>query len=464
MKPSTTLAVLAAVLLFAAASPLAAEDAGNPQTDTRLSNRGLEFRTEGFSMRISSWAQFRFTHQQEVANGNDGTNGRNFNNFRIRNAKTTFRGHIYHENFQYRLTFNWVAGGNEIVERAFFLWTPMQEVNVGVGQTKPLWNWEYNHGAGRQMFTDRGYVNNVFNLNYAKGVWVDGRIGEDVPWLMYSVGLFNGVLRADDDFRNRDRAIIADRFQDGRVDTDLMFNARVETHPLGQVEGAMYDRRSEDTRHQLVFAVGLGVNYFISGFRNEALRPDTSGSPETASGRSRTYQDTWAITVDGNLRWHGLSVHAALYWRHTEFHNRGSNDFNPGRPSKSGISNLTDLGVVLEVNYAIIPQKLIAGVRWNHLDADEFWGGGTDRRERSIWPDVNEVGVAVKYLIHGEALKLTMDVLHVSQQLTFGQDPGTSETLRGAYNNPPVRGAFGGSGGSDYNNLWIVRLQLQWMF
>ena len=38
-------------------------------------------------------------------------------------------------------------------------------------------------------------------------------------------------------------------------------------------------------------------------------------------------------------------------------------------------------------------------------------------------------------------------------------------SLLGVYNSPPARGAFGGSGeNADYNDLWIARLQLQWIF
>jgi hypothetical protein len=449
-----TFAMLACCLL---APALLAQNAS-----TALSQRGLEVRSQDFGMRMSSWVSFRFTHQQEVANGQDGTNGRNFNNFRVRNAKTTFRGHIYDRNFQYRVTFNWVAGGNDLVERVYFRYSLMPAFNIAAGQTKPEWNWEYNIGAGYQMFTDRGYANSKYNQNYAKGVWADGRIGDDAPLLKYHFGVYNGVLRADDDFRNRDRAITADSFRDGRVDTSPMLNLRLETHPLGEVSRTMYDLRSAEEFNQPLVAAGFGVNYLSGGFNNEHLREDTSGREVPASGRSRTRHETWSVTADLNARWQGLSLHVAVYWRHTEFKNRGSNDADPSDPSRSGIRNMSDVATVVEANYAIIPGELVAGVRWNHLDADEFWGNGSQSQERAVWPDVHEVGVAVSWFIRGEALRVTADVTHVSQQLAFAYDG--SDSLRGAYNSPPTRGAFGGSGGSDYNNLWIARVQLQWMF
>jgi hypothetical protein len=430
--------------------------------ETRLSNRGLQVNTPEFSMRMTTRVQFRFTHQQEVANGEDGTNGRNFNNFRVRRAKTQFTGHIFDEQFTYELTLNWLAGGDGIVETARFRWSIMQYFNVNAGQHKMPQNWEEITSSGNQQFVDRGVVNWAFTQAFGKGVWVDGRIGDDVPWLKYNFGIYNGRLRADNDFRNSDQARIGDSFSDGRVDTDMQINLRLETHPFGNLGYSMNDMRSEDAHDQMLLAIGLGVNYFISGFDDEDLRPDDSGAGNTASGRSRTYQDTWLATLDANFRWMGISAYAAFFYRHTEFHNRGSNSANPGRPSKSGISNLTDMGIALEVAYFIIPQTFNVGIRFNHLAPDKFWGNGSDRNERGIMPEINEVGVSANYYLHGNNLKLTMDILHVAQRTAIAYNGGT---LRGPYNSVPSQGAFNpNQTGSDYNNLWIVRMQLQWIF
>jgi hypothetical protein len=430
----------------------------------KLSRSGLAIEQPGFELRMRTWAQFRFTYQDEHANGSDGSNGRDFANFRVRNAKTTFSGHAVATEFQYRLTLNWVAGGDAILERAWFKWAIDPAFNLGAGQDKVDWNWEYSTSATRQQFVERGYVNAVFNHSYAKGIFADGKFDLSGPVLKYFAGVYNGVLRADSDFRNRDVAIISDSFADGRVDNDMMLNARVELHPFGELARNMNDPRSQDRFDKLLLAFGAAANYFYGGFNRPALRGDTAaGTP--ASGRSRTSHDTLALTADANLRWYGFSLFAAVYWRHTEFHNRGSNRFKPTEPARSGISNLTDFGATVEAAYFVIPSRLSVGARWNHLDADEFWGNGTDRRQRSIRPDANEVGASVNWLIHGDNLRLTADVLYVAQQLTFGESAAAT-TLRGVYNTPPVRrGTLGESPSSaDYNNLWIMRVQLQWIF
>src|SRR5690606_38242033 len=136
-------------------------------------------------------------------------------------------------------------------------------------------------------------------------------------------GVYNGVLKGAADFRNADQPIRGDTFADSLVDAEMMVNLRLETHPMGEVKG-MNDQRAEDKRDQILFAFGMGLNWFQSGFNNTNLRPDTAGGT-TGSGRFRTNQDTIAMTIDGHFRWMGLSVDAAFFYRKTEFHNRGSN-------------------------------------------------------------------------------------------------------------------------------------------
>jgi hypothetical protein len=468
-----SMAALLAVLLLAPGSLWAWESAddvgsinrggGETAVDTNLRGRGLEVKAgDAFSMRMSTRVQFRFTHQQEVANGSDGTNGRNFNNFRVRRAKTQFTGNIFEKEFEYELLLSWVSGAN-IVEVARFRWAAMKELNLNAGQYKLAWSWEEITSSGSLQFVDRSYANSVFTQAWAKGVWIDGNIENNM--LRYNAGVYNGVLRSNSDFRNNDQAMRGDSFDDGFVDTDMMLNLRLETHPLGRVDYTMNDMRGEDTYADPLFALGLGVNYFWSGFNNPNIRPDTAaGTP--ASGRSRTSQDTLAITLDGHFRMYGFSVDAALFWRHTEFHNRGSNRYRPTTPARNGISNLSDVGATVEAAYFIIPKEFNVGVRWSYLDSDEVWVNGGSRRH-ALRPDVNEIGVSANYYLHGNALKLTADVLYVNQQLALpiNANGGAGQALAGVYNTPGSRSASSiANDSSDNNALWILRVQLQWIF
>jgi hypothetical protein len=256
----------------------------------------------------------------------------------------------------------------------------------------------------------------------------------------------------------------------------MMINLRLETHPMGEVKKTMYDGRGEDERDQILFAIGLGVNWFMSGYDvgdgSEAVRGDTvqptPGSQPTASGRERASQDTWAITLDGHFRWMGLSVDVAFFWRHTEFHNRGLNDFDP--TSQISVGNLNDMAFTFEVAYMIIPDMFNVGIRYNMLNAEDFWQSGGvggfagNPRAFGIRPDAQEIGISANWFIHGDNLKLTFDFLWVGQQVPSS---GNGVGLLGVYNTPPDRFLGSGTVGSsesDHNDLWIVRLQLQWIF
>jgi hypothetical protein len=472
------LALLVSAGLWSAPAMAAAnetDDVGSTQSnggedgaaDATLGSKGLVWTTDGFSLRVTTRVQFRLTYQNEVANGENGTNGRDFVNFNIRRAKTKFSGHIFQKEFQYELLLGWTHGSASLIEEAWFRWAFMQYLNINAGQEKLDFNWEESTSSGSQQFVERSLLNETFNEDYAKGIWIDGRIGEDVTWLKYVIGVYNGVLRGNNDFRNNDQRINSEVFTDGVVDGEMMLNLRLETHPLGDVKHGMNDMRGEDEYDQVLFAIGIGVNYFISGFNNSDLRPDSVGTA-TASGRNRTQQDTWTMTMDAHFRWHGLSADLALFYRHTDFHNRGRNRYSPTSSYHNGIGDLTDIGWGIEVAYFILAKQLSVGVRFNSVDADEFWMNGSDGRDFGIRPDSTELGLSVNYYIQGDNLKITFDLHMVSQQLPFlanADANATSQALKGVYNAPPGRQAFGGSNDSaDHNDIWIVRLQLQWIF
>jgi hypothetical protein len=423
---------------------------------------------------MTTRVQFRLTYQDEKGNGNEGalfaagntgfTNGRDFINFRVRRAKTSFSGHIFEKEFKYNATLSWASGAN-IVEVASFTWAPLKVVNVSAGQHKLAYNWEEMVSSGSQQFVERSYTNEVFNLDFAKGVWASGRVGEDVPWLKYWAGVYNGVTRNAADFRNADQALRGDTFANGTVDGELMLNARVETHPLGEVKG-MNDMRGEDDRDKPLFAIGLAINWMAGYFDNANLRPDTAGAA-TGSGRTRTSHDTVNFTADGHFRFFGLSVDLAIFYRHTEFHNHGRNRYDP-TAGHAGIGDLQDFGFTAEVAFFILPKRFNVGLRWNYANMDEFWMNGADNRPFGLRPDTHELGLSVNYYFHGDNLKLTLDILYVSQQLTFNPDAdaaGGTQAPQGIYNTPPQRSAISFANDvSDYNDLWLIRLQLQWVW
>lgn len=458
MKPISLLAVgLLAVILTGVLSAQA--------TTTEIGSNSFTWESDGFSLRLQNYVQFRMTVQEEVAQSGAGhTNGRDFVNFRVARAKTDFRGHIFQKAFSYRFRLNWARPSNEILEIAHFRWAFMDLLNVNAGQAPLPWNWEEQVDATELQFQERSYVNEVFNQDYAKGVWVDGSWGDDVPWIMWWAGIYNGVQAANDDFRNKDGDLRSDSFS-VLVDQELMLNARAETHPFGLMSKTIGDRRAEEEHSKLLLAFGAGFNLLFSGVDNADLRLD-SGATSTGSGRPRVRQETWAVTIDGHMRWYGIGVDAAVYWRHTDFHNRGIN--SAPTSGRRGIGDLEDLGWSFEASYYIHLIDLSVGVRVSAVDADEFWGrdaalAQTDLQQRAIRPDAMEYAFTASYLFQGERLKFSLDVLYVDQQLAYAYD-GTGY-LKGVYNKPQSRNGLLGESrtNADHDGLWIVRLQVQWI-
>jgi hypothetical protein len=365
--------------------------------------------------------------------------------------------------FRYRLRLNFTAPAAELVEIARFSAVMAPFLTLSAGQDRVPWDWERRVAAESHPFGEKSYANEVFHQDYGKGIWVNGDIIEEGPLLRYWFGLYNGVMRADNDWRNMDGALTTDTFS-RFVDAEMMANGRAETHPFGLVPTALGDGRGEEEHGAFLLAAGLGICWFSSGFNDGLIRGDTGIVPP-ASGRPRTQQETWAATLDVHLRWMGASLDIAAYWRNTEFHNRGSNQFSPR--NKAGLADLMDTGWSLEGGYFILPKELGVFARVSSLDAEEFWGNDglffTDGHQRAIRPDATEIGVAANYYFHGERLKFSMDITYVNQQLAFAYN-GSGQLL-GVYNAPPSRRGVLGSNppGADNNALWIVRFQLQWI-
>ncbi|MCC6572302.1 MAG: hypothetical protein IT462_00805 [Planctomycetes bacterium] len=440
--------------------------------NTRLKNNVFSWQTEDgrFAFIMGSWVQFRLTYNDERAQDSEGagdpnrataSNGRDFANFSITRFKTFFRGNIFEKEFKYFALIHWTVPAGEIAEEAYFTWAKYKFFNVSAGQTKIPFSYDFLCGYNKQQLTEGSVANETYHQGWGKGLWVSGVIGDDRPWLKYTVGIFNGVLKANNDFRNMDRAAISQSFSQS-VDADLMPALRLETHPLGEVADDLIDLRGADTYDKLLFSVGFAMNWLISRFDNNAIRPRPVASTG-GSGRFNSGQDTIALTLDGHLRWHGLSVNIAWYHRHTEFHNFGLLAGNGVARNRNAPGDLTDNAITFEAGYFILPKQFDVAVRIGMIDSDEFWLAGASTRQFALRPDSKEIGIGAGYYFAGHNLKVQFDFDYVAYQLarTAGAAPSNAPA-----NQPmPNRSASSlANDVSDYWNVWQLRLQLQWMF
>lgn len=429
---------------------------------------GWETSDGKFKLKLENRVQFRFTGTNEVGNGENGSNGRDFMNFRVRRLKTGFSGHIFDKDLQYKVTLAWTNSAGSQVEEALFTWAVHELFNVTGGQGKTPWNWEEMVSSGRQSFVDRTVANEFFNQDFAKGVTLGGAFKDDkAVWIRYWAGVYNGVLKGNGDFRNADVATTSDSFKSnstsnsGGVDSDLMVSMRLETHPLGEVAHDMVDLRGEDKFSDPLFAIGLGLNWFGSDLVNADMRPNADNT--TASGRSRASQDTLAFTFDAHFRWHGLAVNLEFYWRHTEFHYQGNQVGQNAALITKNLrpTNLNDMGFSFDVSYFILPKMFQVGLRYSMVNGEDFEFGNADGA--GLLPDATEMGLVLGYFVQGHNLKLQMDVTYVDYQLVDFRAGAPREPLAGVA--LPDRSASSRANDSaDHLALWQMRLQLQWIF
>ncbi len=444
----------------------------DPAVQTRLRNNFFSWQTEDgrFAMTLGSWVQFRFSYNDERGQGSSGlddpnraiaANGRDFANFSITRFKTFFRGNIFEKEWKYLVLLHWTAPAAEMGEEVYLTWAKYMFFNVSAGQTKIPFSYDFLCGYNKQQLTEGSVANETFHQGWGKGLWISGLVGEETPWLKYTVGIFNGVLRANNDFRNMDRAHIGQSFGNN-VDADLMPALRLETHPLGEVAEDLIDLRGPDAYEKLVFSIGFAVNWLISRFDNNAIRPRPAAST-AGSGRFNSGQDTIALTLDGHLRWRGLSVNLAWFHRHTEFHNFGRLAGNGVAQNRNAPGNLTDNGVTLEAGYFILPRQLDVAARVGFVDTDEFWLGGASTRQFGLRPDSMEIAFGTGYYLAGHNLKFQLDFDYVVYQLarTAGAPPANAPHNQGMPNRSAASIA---NNVSDYWSVWQFRLQVQWMF
>lgn len=438
---------------------------------TQLKKSVFSWATEDgkYSFEMNFRVQFRVTYNDERAadaegpgdaNSGNASNGRDFWNFRVRRAKLGFKGNIFEKEFKYEVVLNFTSGGDGIVEAAQFTWARWKEFNVNVGQAKFAGQgFEELTSSGRQQFIDRSVVNEMFNQDYAKGLWFSGVIGGDTPWVKYWVGVWNGVLKGNGDFRNADQNRLSDTFSQA-VDADLMPGLRVETHPLGEVAQDMVDYRDREASKKVLFSVGAAFNWFISRMNNGDLRPVNASA---GSGRFDTGHDTVHLVLDGHLRWYGLSVNIEFHHRHTEFHNFGPKEGNRITANRNRPGDMTDNGLSFMVGFFILPKQFDVAIRWGMVDGDEHWRGGSTNKFAGVIPDVQEFGLALGYYLGGHNLKIQADFTYITYQLVDFIANSPSNVATGSAFDDRSGSSFANDN-ADYLNVWQFRVQIQWIF
>ncbi len=308
---------------------------------------------ETFKSTIGSRFQFRFT-------GEDKETGTDTSSFRIRRAKIYASGFAFKPDLEYKIQANFDSGedGEFELEDYHFGWTKSKSASVQIGQYKVPFNRQELTSSGKQQFVDRAITNDEFNLSRDLGIMSHGKMPIFEDRLYYNLGIFNG------EGPNKS----------GNDTSGMLYVTRLNWDILGK-----YDYSESDIKNSQEPQLVAGVAY---AFEDR----EVSGT---------TIRDVDNITLDGGLKWHGLSLQSEYFYRE--------------RDVVGGATTISD-GVVGQVGYFLIPEHLELAGRYAQVDPS-----------RSVTSDQKEEWtIGLGYFFKGHDLKLQTDYSRLKTESTSG--------------------------------------------
>lgn len=226
-----------------------------------------------FKSTIGSRFQFRYT-------GEDKETGTDTSSFRIRRAKVYASGFAFKPDLEYKIQGNFDSGedGEFELEDYYFDWKKWKSASFQFGQYKVPFNRQELTSSGKQQFVDRAITNDEFNLSRDLGIMSHGKMPIFEDRLYYNLGIFNG------EGPNKS----------GNDTSGMLYVTRLNWDILGK-----YDYSESDIKNSQTPQLVTGVAY---AFEDR----DVSGT---------TSRDVDNITVDGGLKWHGLSLQSEYFYR-----------------------------------------------------------------------------------------------------------------------------------------------------
>lgn len=352
---------------------LSTVDAGTSYAE----GKGFKFVSDDgrFSTILGGRLQVRFTYSWF-----EDTDNQNEPDFSVPRARIWLQGHAFDKNLTYKFQFDIAgddantAGGsssNRLTEAkdAYFDYKFSDAFRVQAGQFKAPYSRHQLTSSGNLEFVDRAITDREFARGRDVGIMIHGKaLGEKGDLLAYMAGAFNG------EGENR---------ENGNNDEGLYFAGRVALNLWGAVPYTEADLRSEEGREK--FLMAIAVNAFLhmddnhTGFDNE----------------------DWGVGGDVVIMYYGLHFLGEVHYRSTD-------------PGIMGVPDRDRWGLLGQISYAIIAEKLNVGVRVAYLDYDRDGGGAVE--------DVNEILIVVGYFWHGHNMKLQGDFGRIEENLAAGGD------------------------------------------
>ncbi|MEO6596295.1 MAG: porin [Planctomycetota bacterium] len=172
---------------------LIAQEGNKPMTGGWSAKPGSGLKYDGGDAFGMTWTNLLQVHWSFTSN----ENAPDINNFTVRRARTTFAGHAFSRNIQYRITWDAIdagAAGDGNLKDGWVQWnfasSDSGTIGLRVGQGKTLFGLESTGSASGLWFVERSSTSRTFADARSRGAWLNGLLADNR--LRWSAGAMNG--------------------------------------------------------------------------------------------------------------------------------------------------------------------------------------------------------------------------------------------------------------------------------
>lgn len=335
-------------------------------------NRGFFIKSaEGeHELRVGLTSQFRylFNSQDETAP----TQGEEVGGFQFRRTQVDLQGHAFDPRWTYRLRLDASNGGGVSAAWAWVGFQLTDELNLRVGQQKASFLREENVGATNQLAIERSYLADYFTTDFSQGLtltWQKDRLKLEGALHNGSYGWRTDFNQERTEFAVTGRAeylLVAENVRNGwRQFSDFSTASNAQTAVL---LGAAFD-----------YEQGARVNNVVGSRAPDILK--------------------W--TVDASAEIAGWNLFAAVVGQQFS-------------SSDAALDDASQLGVVAQVGYFVVPDKFEVFGRYEYIDFDgtAYRHNGNTASGPTAADDLSIITVGGNYYLRGNNLKLSLDVIY----------------------------------------------------
>lgn len=347
---------------------------------------------EKFQLTLGGYLQTRYSFTDLDVNTSTTTDQ---SKWEIKSLKLILSGYAYSKDLTYEAQTNFVQGGSsKILERGYFNYRLLDEVQILVGQTNVPFGRQWLNSTTGLEFVDRSYASDAFRPGYDSGLKLHGKVADS--FVTYDVGVYGGAGQST--YRATNNNALA---------------ARVTVNPFGPV--AYSEGDLEQSSKPLL---SIGGNYYLNALK-------ATYTPAAGTTKASTALETNSVDLAGSNGWLGkglakfnssenidissYGIDAAFKWQGVSLQGEYLRGEAEGKNSHKKLSSA---GYYAQAGYFVIPKTVELALRYSYVDLDR------DASDRQI----KDITGAVSWYINKHNLKIQSDVTNSRNQQKTSDD------------------------------------------